>query len=114
MIRPSKSALRFGIVALCLSCLLLLYKLPPTRLSQLADLKSTLLRGSDPVESLDRSAIDLHDQVTIVVASQKQDDTRWIRDGFAKWAKRIYVTDDPHAEHTVQQNRGREGMVYLT
>lgn len=57
---------------------------------------------------------DAHHDVTIIVASQTKDDTKWISDGFAHWDKRIYVTNDPHATYRVPANHGREGMVYLT
>lgn len=55
----------------------------------------------------------LEDEVALVVASQKGDDTAWL-DAFSKWTRSIYVTDDPTAALTVPMNKGREGMVYLT
>lgn len=53
-------------------------------------------------------------EVTLVVASQKKDNTTWLDNTFLHWDKKIYVTDDPDAALTVPGNRGREGMVYLT
>ena len=65
--------------------------------------------GSSPVAS---GVID--SKVTLVIASQKQDDTGWLHSSFPAWNKMIYVTDDPDAPLAVPANRGREGMAYLT
>ncbi|PPJ49813.1 hypothetical protein CBER1_03328 [Cercospora berteroae] len=51
--------------------------------------------------------------VEIVVASQKGDNTIWL-DALPSWPRAIYVTNDAQAELTVPNNKGREGMVYLT
>lgn len=53
-------------------------------------------------------------EVTLVVASQKKDNTTWLEHAFTDWDKKIYVTDDPDAAFTIRGNRGREGMVYLS
>lgn len=50
---------------------------------------------------------------TVVVASQKHDDVRWLTEDFPRWEKVVYVTDDEEANFTVPVNKGREGMVYL-
>lgn len=51
---------------------------------------------------------------SLVVASQKEDDTTWLQNKFNAWQKYIYVVDDPQAALTVPTNKGREAMVYLT
>ena len=53
-------------------------------------------------------------QKDMVVASMKKDNTAWLFEEFPDWHKSIYVVDDPNADLTVQQNKGRESMVYLT
>lgn len=52
--------------------------------------------------------------VSLVVASQTEDNTTWLMDGFKEWRKIVYVTDDTNAMFTVPKNKGREGAVYLT
>jgi len=54
------------------------------------------------------------ERVTLVIASQKQDDTSWLQSTLPEWNKMIYVSDDPDAPVAVPANRGREGMAYLT
>ena len=50
-----------------------------------------------------------------VVASQRHENTSWLVDGFPDWHKYIYVVNDPYAgELTVERNKGRESMVYLS
>ena len=53
-------------------------------------------------------------RVALVVASQRADDTTWLRNVFPAWQQYTYITDDPSARLTVPANKGREGMVYLT
>lgn len=65
----------------------------------------------EPQQNL-RSATFPYD-VTLVVASQRTDDTTWLENTFPEWSKKIYVTDNQNAALTVPTNRGREGMVYL-
>lgn len=50
----------------------------------------------------------------LVVASMKGDDTSWLFEHFPNWNKNIYVVNDETAELTVEKNKGRESMVYLT
>lgn len=50
----------------------------------------------------------------LVVASMKSDNTSWLFEYFPDWHKSIYVVDDKNAELTVEVNKGRESMVYLT
>lgn len=50
----------------------------------------------------------------LVVASTKSDNTSWLYEHFPDWHKSIYVVDDANAELTVEMNKGRESMVYLT
>lgn len=50
----------------------------------------------------------------MVLASMKRDNTSWLFEEFPEWHKSIYVVDDKNAELTVQTNKGRESMVYLT
>lgn len=50
----------------------------------------------------------------LVVASMTKDDTSWLFEYFPDWHKSIYVVDDADAELTVDINKGRESMVYLT
>ncbi|KAL1999455.1 hypothetical protein VTN02DRAFT_4503 [Thermoascus thermophilus] len=50
----------------------------------------------------------------LVVASMRSDNTSWLFEYFPDWHKSIYVVDDPDAELTVEVNKGRESMVYLT
>jgi hypothetical protein len=50
----------------------------------------------------------------IVVASLKSEDTSWVHQYLAGWFRSVYVVDDPSAELTVPQNKGREAMVYLS
>lgn len=49
-----------------------------------------------------------------VVASTKNDDVSWLFKYFPDWHKSIYVVDDKNADLTVEVNKGRESMVYLT
>ena len=49
-----------------------------------------------------------------VVASTKNDDVSWLFKYFPDWHKSIYVVDDKNADLTVETNKGRESMVYLT
>lgn len=50
----------------------------------------------------------------LVVASMKGDDTSWLYEHFPTWHKSIYVVNDETAKLTVEKNKGRESMVYLT
>lgn len=50
----------------------------------------------------------------LVVASMAGDDTSWLFKYFPNWHKSIYVVNDATAELTVEENKGRESMVYLT
>ncbi|RYP81642.1 hypothetical protein DL770_005850 [Monosporascus sp. CRB-9-2] len=54
------------------------------------------------------------DDVELVVASTKQEDTSWIQKYLPDWYTYKYVVDDPTAPFTVPKNKGREAMVYLT
>ncbi|KAI9368115.1 hypothetical protein BJX61DRAFT_240919 [Aspergillus egyptiacus] len=51
---------------------------------------------------------------SMVVASMKEDDVSWLHQFFPDWHKNIYVVDDKKADLTVERNKGRESMVYLT
>ena len=50
----------------------------------------------------------------LVVATLKGDDTSWLFKRLTGWGTSIYVVNDRDAPLTVPQNKGREGMVYLT
>ena len=50
----------------------------------------------------------------LVVASKIDSNTSWLDQHFPDWSKSVYVADNPEAEWTVPQNKGREAMVYLT
>ena len=52
--------------------------------------------------------------VEMVVASMKKENLTWLDDYLLGWKKNIYVVDDPTAPLTVQRNKGRESMVFLT
>lgn len=54
-----------------------------------------------------------HGDVTMVIASQAQDNTTWLAHAFPTWEKAIFLTDAP-SRLSVPANKGREGMVYLT
>ncbi|KDB20777.1 hypothetical protein H109_07250 [Trichophyton interdigitale MR816] len=54
------------------------------------------------------------DAVEMVVASMKRENVTWLHEYLPQWKKNIYVVDDPEAELTVPENKGREAMVYLT
>lgn len=55
---------------------------------------------------------DTLDQIVLVVASQKTDNTTWLETAFPSWQKAIYLTDGP-SSLSVPANKGRESMVYL-
>lgn len=50
----------------------------------------------------------------MILGSMKSDNTSWLFENFPDWHKSVYVVDDKNAELTVEQNKGRESMVYLT
>lgn len=50
----------------------------------------------------------------IVVASQKEEDTSWLKKRLPQWSTAIYVVDDSTAKYQVPLNKGKEAMVYLT
>ena len=52
--------------------------------------------------------------VELVVASMKHEDTSWLGEWFPHWKRSIYTVDDPTTSLTVPKNKGREAMVYLT
>jgi len=51
---------------------------------------------------------------SMVVASMRAEKTSWFFEYFPDWHKSVYVVDDENAELTVEKNKGRESMVYLT
>ena len=51
---------------------------------------------------------------TLVVSSQKKDNTTWIDQLLPDWEYVRYVTDEPTGKFTVPKNKGNEAMVYLT
>ncbi|KAM0721980.1 hypothetical protein Q7P37_002906 [Cladosporium fusiforme] len=53
------------------------------------------------------------EDVTLVIASQTQDNTTWLAHAFPTWEKAIFLTDAP-SRLSVPANKGRESMVYLT
>lgn len=63
-----------------------------------------------PEDSLDLNEND----VELVVASVRDDNTSWIHDFFSRYPAHVYVMDDARAALTVPQNKGRESMAYLT
>lgn len=70
-----------------------------------------VLRGHHPGSSHQWRPVARND---MVVASMKKDNTSWLFENFPDWHKSIYVVDDESAELTVDRNKGRESMVYLT
>lgn len=52
--------------------------------------------------------------IGLVVASQAKDNTSWLAGLPSQWHTYVYVVDDPTASLTVPENKGREGMAYLT
>jgi hypothetical protein len=54
------------------------------------------------------------DDVELVVASMKRENTAWLSKNLLGWKKNIYMVDDPDAPLTVPVNKGREAMVFLT
>ena len=48
------------------------------------------------------------------MAGLKRDNATWLFELLPDWQKRIYRVDDPAAVLTVEVNKGRESMVYLT
>lgn len=44
----------------------------------------------------------------------KKENVTWLDDFLLDWKKNIYVVDDPTAPLTVDVNKGREAMVFLT
>jgi Protein of unknown function (DUF3431). len=80
---------------------------------------SSALKGSRLAGSKDGQAPlvplpPLEIQKELVVASMSSDNTSWLFEHFPDWHKSIYVVDDRDAELTVEMNKGRESMVYLT
>jgi hypothetical protein len=53
-------------------------------------------------------------RTAVVVASQQDEDSSWLEEYFPHWEKNIYKVDDATAKLTVEKNKGRESMVYLT
>ncbi|KAH6849869.1 hypothetical protein B0I37DRAFT_99349 [Chaetomium sp. MPI-CAGE-AT-0009] len=53
-------------------------------------------------------------RVEVVVASVSAEDTTWVHRFLPGWARSVYVVDEPSAQLTVPENKGREAMVYLT
>jgi Protein of unknown function (DUF3431) len=49
-----------------------------------------------------------------VVASMRAENTSWLVEHFPDWHASVYVVDSKDAELTVEKNKGRESMVYLT
>lgn len=85
------------------------------KIAQDADLASA--------EQLSRNDFSTKDEVVLsgakshnafVVASQKTENTTWLRQFFPEWEANIYEVDNPEAKLTVPKNKGRESMVYLT
>jgi hypothetical protein len=70
---------------------------------------NTPLRNSAP-----QNAATGDDEVEMVVASMKRENLTWLDDYLLDWKKNIYVVDDPTAPLTVEVNKGREAMVFLT
>lgn len=54
------------------------------------------------------------DDVEVVIASRKKENTAWWGRNLRRWRKNIYVVDDPTARLNIPANKGREAMVYLT
>lgn len=50
----------------------------------------------------------------LVVASLQHENTSWYYEELPSWRKYVYVVDDPMAELTITQNKGRESMAYLS
>lgn len=56
-----------------------------------------------------------HEDITLVVASQIQDNTTWLAYASPTWEKAIFLTDgEVPSRLSVPANKGRESMVYLT
>ena len=52
--------------------------------------------------------------VTIVFASLQEQDTDWIETGLPDWKVARYIVDSENATYSVPENKGNEGMPYLT
>jgi hypothetical protein len=104
-VRDYLSALTF-----CLLISILLLHIRHTSFAEHSVASDTESRPQDNLEALHHES----DAVTLVVASQKKDDTSWLNQSFPTWDKAVYVTDDPDAPLAVPANKGREGIAYLT
>ena len=75
---------------------------------------SALQQERKGVERLEAELQDPPLRKHLVVASIKKENTSWIQEQLPDWNASIYVADDPQASLTVPQNKGREGMAFLT
>jgi len=62
----------------------------------------------------DADVASLDYEARLVVASQKKDDTTWLRGSLEAWEKGMYVVDNADIDLTVPVNKEKDAMVYLT
>jgi hypothetical protein len=80
-----------------------------------AIIPNTFRAVNDAVQSPLHNTSHDTDNVTVVVASRKSDNTSWLHTSLPPhWTITTYITDDLHAEPFVPINKGHEAMVYLT
>lgn len=96
---------RYWLLVLCLSAACLLFLFSHGQCCTL------LALGNAKVDVPPQRGLEA--RVAMVVATQMGDDITWL-DAFPNYTKSVYVTDDPNADLAVPQNKGREGMAYLT
>lgn len=117
--KPKNTLIPRLLCLLGLAILAALYFFAPWRLATGAISLSDLdFRSTFPFASsnnnLDQTLLDEPPYKAIIAASLRQDDTSWFHNLLPDWQANIYVVDDPTANLTVPQNKGRESSVYLT
>ena len=95
------------VASICL--LILMYHIQQTRLSRSFS-EGRVLHAYNQAWSPQKTA----ESIATVVASQIRDNTTWLPSLFPDWHHNIFVADQPDATLSVPQNKGREGMTYLT
>ena len=95
------------VASICL--LILMYHIQQTRLSRSFS-EGRVLHAYNQAWSPQKTA----ESIATVVASQTRDNTTWLPSLFPDWHHNMFVADQPDATLSVPQNKGREGMTYLT
>ncbi|KAK5797356.1 hypothetical protein VI817_003647 [Penicillium citrinum] len=49
----------------------------------------------------------------VVLGRMSYEDSSWLEEELPDWQHAVYVVDEPDADYTVQQNKGKESNVYL-